>query len=927
MDGVLKAMLLTKLKIGAALVAVGLLLGGAGLAAFQSAPAQPARQAPLPPPEVQPQQQTARLDQHGDPLPAGAVARLGSDRWLHGEIAAAGFLPDGKTVVTAAYGDATIRFWEFPSGKEIRRITVPFATAAAALSKDGKMIALCDAGGDDDRAGIYVHDLASGQELKKLTWTLQKRKNGGAGFPRLPGVVAALAFSPNGEHLALYENHDTVRLWDWAKDKQIQSFTSGVDRSIFGRSYSITYSPDGKSIAVRTNSGGKWWDTTTGKEIRSIGEDSSKIAAFSPDGKTLAVIGYEKGDKYFIRLVDAATGKEKGKTDERLQGIGWNRIVFGKGGTKVYAGYEDYEKEESRVGEWDVATGKLLRSALLPLISFYDSLNHLSLSPDGTMLLGHGNYGPFCLDISGKDISVRAGPAQGFGGLRFLPDGKQLLISRRGSVERWNTVTEKNLGPISLPGSKYLDLRGFSRDGKFAAQIRGGSKDVPVKIVVTDVASGKDLGQITPKTPEWPRFMRFSPHGKILALQQTGALDKGTQATDGKIELYEVPGGALLNSINIGKTLYWHRHILRNSSAETGPLIFSPDGKTLAAWADENAFGFWDTMTGRRIGSLPRPQTPRKLSRKDVVNYPSATESALFSPDGRCLALEMADGTTALYELASTAQLRHTFGKPQPRRAEGERGPYPVVPFLPCYCFAFSPDGQWLAQADGDCVVHVWDILTGKELAAFKGHTLPVKDVAFAPDGKTLASASSDSTALLWDVSKLGRPAPPARALQPGDLEKGWQALADDDAQAAWAKMADLVAASNQTVLFLQDRVKPAVAIGGKSVEELIRQVDNEQFKVRARAIDELLKIGDPLMPALNKALAANPPLETRRRLEDLRSKLTGLVLQGERLRASRAVEVLELIGTPQARAVLQALADGAPGALVTVNAQAALKR
>ncbi len=41
----------------------------------------------------------------------------------------------------------------------------------------------------------------------------------------------------------------------------------------------------------------------------------------------------------------------------------------------------------------------------------------------------------------------------------------------------------------------------------------------------------------------------------------------------------------------------------------------------------------------------------------------------------------------------------------------------------------------------------------------------------------------------------------------------------------------------------------------------------------------------------------------------------------------NRAVEVLELIGTPQARQVLQALADGAPGALVTTSAQAALSR
>ncbi|HMF11982.1 MAG TPA: hypothetical protein VKE94_06735, partial [Gemmataceae bacterium] len=72
---------------------------------------------------------------------------------------------------------------------------------------------------------------------------------------------------------------------------------------------------------------------------------------------------------------------------------------------------------------------------------------------------------------------------------------------------------------------------------------------------------------------------------------------------------------------------------------------------------------------------------------------------------------------------------------------------------------------------------------------------------------------------------------------------------------------------------------------------------------------------------------AGPPSPETKRRLEDVRSKLTGLVLQGERLRAHRAVEVLERIGTAEARQVLQALADGAPGARITTSAQAALKR
>jgi hypothetical protein len=240
---------------------------------------------------------------------------------------------------------------------------------------------------------------------------------------------------------------------------------------------------------------------------------------------------------------------------------------------------------------------------------------------------------------------------------------------------------------------------------------------------------------------------------------------------------------------------------------------------------------------------------------------------------------------------------------------------------------AIAPDVKLLALSDPGGAVHLWDVLTGKELAAFKGHTMTVAALAFAPNGKTLATASADTTALLWDVTKVERPAVEGKALPAADLEKRWQALADSDAAKAFDAIGDLVAAPKDAVPWIKERVKPAAALDMKRVEEMIAQLDDRQFKVRAQATGELLNMGELLVPVLDKALAAKPLLETAKRLEALRGNLTGMVLSGERLRAFRAVEVLELIGTPQARQVLQALADGAPGALLTTSAQAALKR
>ena len=63
----------------------------------------------------------ARTDQFGDPLPAGALSRLGTIRWRHGSpVSFAAFLPEGKSVLTAA-ADGWITIWDYPIGKMLSR--------------------------------------------------------------------------------------------------------------------------------------------------------------------------------------------------------------------------------------------------------------------------------------------------------------------------------------------------------------------------------------------------------------------------------------------------------------------------------------------------------------------------------------------------------------------------------------------------------------------------------------------------------------------------------------------------------------------------------------------------------------------------------------------------------------------------------------
>src|SRR5438270_537137 len=65
---------------------------------------------------------------------------------------------------------------------------------------------------------------------------------------------------------------------------------------------------------------------------------------------------------------------------------------------------------------------------------------------------------------------------------------------------------------------------------------------------------------------------------------------------------------------------------------------------------------------------------------------------------------------------------------------------------------AFSPDGKVLASCAGGTIM-MWDVVTGKNTATFKGNVMIVSVVAFSPDGKILASGTLAGTIELWDVS------------------------------------------------------------------------------------------------------------------------------------------------------------------------------
>ena len=129
-------------------------------------------------------------------------------------------------------------------------------------------------------------------------------------------------------------------------------------------------------------------------------------------------------------------------------------------------------------------------------------------------------------------------------------------------------------------------------------------------------------------------------------------------------------------------------------------------------------------------------QSPPPLASFRVPEYAGSVNSAAFSPDGRTALSGSEDKRLRLWNVITGRQL-HTF--------EGHSAPVNSV--------AFSPDGHTALSGSGDQTLRLWDVTTGGQLRIFQGHSANVNSVAFSPDGRTALSGSDDGTLKLWDVS------------------------------------------------------------------------------------------------------------------------------------------------------------------------------
>jgi dipeptidyl aminopeptidase/acylaminoacyl peptidase len=336
-------------------------------------------------------------------------------------------------------------------------------------------------------------------------------------------------------------------------------------------------------------------------------------------------------------------------------------------------------------------------------------------------------------------------------------------------------------------------------------------------------------------------------------------------------------------------------------------VAFAPDGRILAV-------GGSVLPGGRFIGTLWLWDPATGKERARPAEHGGGVHSLAFTPDGKTLATtSLDDATVKLWEVATGKERAVLKGV-----MHGNSSP------------AFTSDGSILAAGGPkEGTVVLWDLPTGKELAMLKGNANAVHVVAFTPDGKTLAAAEGpDTTIRLWDVSGLTRARKrPTVRRSDDELEASWAALAGADATAAYRATWELAAAPGQAVPLLKARLRAVAPPDPTRVARLIADLDSDDFAVREQATRALADLGESALPALRKVLAGRPSAETRQRVEPLLAELEQPANSPECLRVLRAVEVLEHIGTAEARRVLDQLATGLVEARVTQEAKASLSR
>lgn len=508
----------------------------------------------------------------------------------------------------------------------------------------------------------------------------------------------------------------------------------------------FAFSPDGAKLAACTSKETEWapriWDTTTGQELtvlKSNGKDAAVWhLAFSPDGHYLAT-GGEAG----VKLWNAATGVEVRKFGD-AEARRTTKLLFSPDGTRLIeiAGVmrvhpDGLQRSEAIAVTWNVATGK-----------------------KETPLFGNGGQeqAPTRYAVKRTTFGLGHTPHR----ILFTPDGNYLVAALRTesgtSSSAWEVCqldarTGRHINWLRVNAGK-IERLALSPDGRRVAMV---CEDKTVREWHLDVEPQDVLctGHQGPVT-----CMAFSGDGTRLVTGGYGAASKTHRVEGGGV--VQVGYELKVWNTSTGKEVLAHQPLGRPAEQ----VVFSPDGRLLAAGGMNGTIGVWEARTRLRYGTLRADQQPVKK----VAVGAGGSHLASLSADGQLRVWDVArrtvlwqmkgSGVTALAFCPSGEYLAFGDGAETPRvhicrASDGHRvrtldvkkDPGLVASARkPVSYLAYGPKGSYLACGTEGAVT-VLDPVTGQERLRISEPRIVFSDLMISPDGKRLAGHGH-----IWDL-------------------------------------------------------------------------------------------------------------------------------------------------------------------------------
>jgi RNA polymerase sigma factor (sigma-70 family) len=711
-EGMLKSMLLSKLKVTAVVALLGLVVAVLLLLPTVSRPVHSAA-----PPAIGTARTSATVASAEPVEFKSPVNLLGSD-----EVFSVAISPDG-TLAAAALGNpdrpGRVELWDLRSRKRLWAEHEARGVSSVAFAHDGKRLAWSSFGGL-----TRVEQLAPRRTLFQV---------------RLVGNHR-VACSGDGKWLALAGEEDgSVRLLDAKTGKQ-----TAILPSELAACFCVAFSRDSKLLAVGGGSFGSGgpgkganqvnlFDVTTRKLVGKLSGHMAAVigVAFAPRDELIATSGVDAG----VRLYDGKTYQLK--TQLRGHSAAVKGLAFSPSADGLLLATASFDRT---VRLWDAPAGKQLAH----LGDHPNVARELAFSPDGRLLVSGGARSSLKLwDVKERKLAATLSESlppvstSAAVTLAVSPDDRLLVSGHEKGEITWRDAHTGAVRQMLNGHDDAVTALVFSGDGKLLAT---SSPDMVVK--VWD-AQTYQLRHVLKGHTSWVYSLAFSSDSKTLA---SGSYDRtvrlwgpvkgealatlqGHKASVRALA-FSADGRLLASGSGDKKVRLWNvksrtsEAVLQGADDTIRALSFSADDKILAAVSELAGLYAWDVDKAKL---LPNPP-----------GYKEEVTALAFSWTGRHVVTSTGRGALALRD-AATGKVRHQWSAGN----------------VAVRALSFGSGGRQLFALGEDGSLNLWSSVPGP-LRFFDGHTGPVRGAVFSSEGKYLLSWSGypqdDRTLRLWDV-------------------------------------------------------------------------------------------------------------------------------------------------------------------------------